>query len=144
MLSNPIDLIRVLIVDDHAAIREGLRALLEREEDIEIVGEAGNGEEALRLVKELLPDVILLDIAMPDLRGTEVAKEIQSWELPVHILVVSSQSDQSTLLQLLRSGISGYLLKSEVPECLVTAIRDVSQDDGNWFSPGIEAYMLGK
>jgi DNA-binding NarL/FixJ family response regulator len=144
MTFNPANLIRVLIVDDHAAIRAGLRALLQREEDIEIVGEARNGEEALALVQELQPDVILLDIAMPGIKGTEVAAEIQTMELPVQILVLSSQTDYSTLLRLLRSGISGYLLKSEVPECLARAIRDVSKEEGNWFSPDIEAYLSGE
>jgi two-component system, NarL family, response regulator DegU len=144
MSSDPINSIRVLIVDDHAAIRAGLRALLQREEDIEIAGEARNGEEALILVQELQPDVILLDIAMPGLQGTEVAAEIQAMELPVQILVVSSQTDYSTLLRLLRSGINGYLLKSEVPECLAMAIRDVSKEEGIWFSPEIEQYISGK
>jgi DNA-binding NarL/FixJ family response regulator len=137
-------LIRVMIADDHAAIRAGLRALLDREDDIEIVGEATNGKEALLLVKQILPDVILLDISMAGLRGTEVAEEIREMDLPVQILVVSSQSDPRTLLRLLRSGINGYLLKSEVPECLVAAIRNVMKEEGSWFSPDIEAYMSGK
>lgn len=144
MSAHEMEPIRVVIADDHAAIRAGLRALLAREEDIAVIGEACNGEEAVQLVKQLLPDVILLDIAMPGLRGPEVAEEIRTLQHPVQVLVVSSQSDPHTLLRLLRSGISGYLLKSEVPECLAMAIRDVSKQEGSWFSPGIEEYMSGE
>ena len=118
--------IRIILADDHPIVREGIRNLLERAADIEIVGEAHDGLEALRLVKLLTPDVLLLDMEMPGLKGVDVARQMKHAELPTRILALSAYDDKQYILGLLAAGAVGYLTKEEVPEVIVEVVRGVA------------------
>ncbi len=118
--NNPI---RVIIADDHLAIRAGIRRLLSQKPDISVVGEAKNGVETLALTDELRPDVLLLDIDMPDIDGVEVTRRLRKKNLPVRILIVSSYADESYIRMILEEGVSGYLIKDDAPAKIVDEIR---------------------
>jgi DNA-binding NarL/FixJ family response regulator len=126
--------LRVVLADDHPVVRSGMRALLESAPDIIVVGEAGGGEEALRLVESLLPDVLLLDMEMPDLSGVEVARRLKAAGSPVRILVLSAYDDGHYILELLAIGAAGYLTKEEAPEAIVDAVRGVARGEDGWLS----------
>ena len=115
--------IRVLVVDDHAIVRDGIRALLGRSEDIEVVGEAGGGRDAIARARELSPDVILMDIAMPDLGGLEATLAIRKERPEARIVVLSQYADPEYVKRALKSGASGYVLKKAAGADLVSAIR---------------------
>src|SRR5512134_114453 len=102
--------IRVVLADDHPVARAGIRKFLEKEPDIQVVGEASSGDEALKLIKELSPDVLLLDMEMPGLKGVDVAREVKEARLPVRILALSTYDNKQYILGLLSSGASGYLI----------------------------------
>lgn len=132
---------RVVLADDHAVVRAGIRHLLKKAPDILVVGEAGNGAEALQLVEQLNPDVLLLDMEMPTVNGIEVAQRLQANGSLVRILVLSAYEDKHYILQLLENGASGYLTKDEVPEVIIEAVRGVSRGEKGWVSPRIAAKM---
>jgi NarL family two-component system response regulator LiaR len=117
--------IRVLLADDHAVLREGMRNLLEREKDLEVVGEASDGEKAVKLVSELKPAVVLMDIVMPKLSGIEATKQIKQASPATIILILTAYSDIRYILGLLEAGASGYLLKSARGHEIIGAIRAV-------------------
>jgi DNA-binding NarL/FixJ family response regulator len=117
--------IKVLVADDHPVFREGLCQLLEHEEDLECVAKPADGEEAVRLAMELLPDVAIIDIAMPKLNGIEAVKQIKAAHPATAILIVSAFSYESYILASLRAGAAGYLLKSTSLRELTNAIRSV-------------------
>ncbi len=119
--------IKVLIVDDHALVREGIRALLSRAEDMTVVGEAGNGRDAIALAKSLAPHIILMDIAMPDLGGLEATIEIRKDCPDARIIVLTQYGDREYVHRFLRAGVSGYVLKKAAGADLVAAIRAVSR-----------------
>jgi DNA-binding NarL/FixJ family response regulator len=117
--------IRVLIADDHVVLRDGLRALLGMHEDIEVVGEAGDGLEALDQIQELQPDVVLMDIAMPRLGGLEAALEVRQRRLPTRVLVLTQYDNKEYVFQMLKAGAAGYIVKKAAGTELVSAIRAV-------------------
>jgi NarL family two-component system response regulator LiaR len=116
---------RILIADDHVVLREGMRSFLEQEKDIEVVGEASDGEDAVRLVDQMKPDVVLMDIVMPKLTGVEATKLIKNSNPSTCILILTAYSDTRYVLGLLEAGASGYLLKSARSEEIIGAIRAV-------------------
>ena len=117
--------IRVVIADDHAILREGVRALLAITDDIEVVGQAADGREAVDACKRLDPDVVLMDIAMPGLGGIEAALEIRKEGLRSRVLILSQYEDREYVRRLLKAGVSGYILKKSAGSELVGAIRAV-------------------
>ena len=118
-------IIRVLIVDDHAFVRKGVRAFLDEVEDIEVVGEAGDGEEAVVQSKALQPDVILMDLVMPHMDGVEAISRITAQEAKVRIIALTSFATDDKVFPAIKSGAMGYILKDSEPEELVEAIRRV-------------------
>jgi DNA-binding NarL/FixJ family response regulator len=119
------DPIRVLLVDDHQVVRRGLRTFLEVQDDIEVVGEAGDGTEGVARTEELHPDIVLMDIRMPGTDGIEALRKLREQDNPVKVLVVTSFTEQRTVVPALRAGASGYVFKDIDPEALADAIRSV-------------------
>ena len=117
--------IRVLIADDHAVVREGTRRILDQEEDIEVIGEANDGDEAVKMATGYTPDVVIMDISMPRLDGIEATRQIKSLSPSVAILILSAYDDDQFIFSLLEAGAAGYLLKNIRGRELVDAIRSV-------------------
>jgi DNA-binding NarL/FixJ family response regulator len=134
---NIMECIRVVLADDHPLMRLGIRKMLSRTGDIEVVGEASNGYEALEMVSTLEPDVLLLDMEMPGMKGYEVAQELEASGSPVPILVLSAYEDRQYILGVLASGAAGYLTKEELPETIVKAVRGVARGEQGWVSKRI-------
>jgi DNA-binding NarL/FixJ family response regulator len=131
----------VVIADDHPVVRAGIRNLLEKAPDIIVSGEASNGIEALSMVKENAPDVLLLDMEMPGMSGNEVALAIQKEGLSVKILALSAHDDKQYIQELLANGAAGYLIKEEVPEAIVEAVRGVARGEKGWVSRRVAAQI---
>jgi DNA-binding NarL/FixJ family response regulator len=121
--------IRVVLVDDHAVIRAGLRQLLGGTDDIEVIGEAENGAQALTVVRELRPDVVLMDLQMPGVDGVTATRNIMAEKLDVDVLVLTSYSDGERIVGALDAGAVGYLLKDADPEHILDGIRAVSRGE---------------
>ena len=119
------DTISLLIVDDHEVVRQGLRTFLELQEDVEIVGEAANGREALGLVESLLPDVVLMDLVMPEMDGIEAIRRIRSISPSTKVIVLTSFADDDKVFGSVKAGAAGYLMKDVRPHDLAVAIRTV-------------------
>jgi len=117
--------IRILLADDHVVVRQGTRQLLEREQDFEIVGEAGDGEEVVQLALKLKPDVVIMDVAMPKLSGIEATKQIKAVLPAITVLVLTGYDYDEYIFSMLEAGAAGYLLKSTSGDELVGAIRTV-------------------
>jgi two-component system, NarL family, nitrate/nitrite response regulator NarL len=133
--------IRVLLVEDHTVVREGLRSLLAGEDDIEVVAEVRDGRAAVKLIEKLLPDVVVMDIAMPLLNGVEATRQILKLVPATRVLILSAHSDDEYVEQVLAAGAAGYLLKQTGANILVKAIREAHRG-GTFFSPSI-AKRLG-
>jgi DNA-binding NarL/FixJ family response regulator len=127
-------MVKVLLADDHPIVRIGIRELLNREEDIEVVGEAANGGETIQLARELDPDVLLLDMEFPDMNGVEVARQIRLEDEELPLLALSAYSDDEYVDALTEVGLSGYIMKEEAPEILVDAVRAVARGERGWVS----------
>jgi two-component system, NarL family, response regulator NreC len=123
------DEIRLLLADDHAVVRSGLRLLLDSQPDMRIVGEAENGRETVRLVSELEPDVVLMDIEMPDMNGIEATRQIKETTAKTAVLALTMYEDDQYFFEMLRAGAAGYVPKRAAPDELVTAIRAVSRGE---------------
>lgn len=119
-------LMRVIIIDDHALFRAGLKGLLEQR-NIEVIGEAANGKEGIEYVKKLTPDIILLDLRMPDMSGLEVLKTLRDDQITIPVVVLTTSNEETDLIKALRSGAQGYLLKDMEPDELVAALRDIEK-----------------
>ncbi len=117
--------IKVFLVEDHTVVREGIRELIEREEDMEVVGETGNGEEAVRMVGQMKPDVVLMDIALPGLNGVEATRRIKESHPSVSVLVLTAYDSEEFIFAILRAKAAGYLLKNVRGRELLNAIRAV-------------------
>lgn len=120
---------RLLLVDDHAVVRTGLQMLLEEEEEIEIVGEAENASDGINLISQLKPDVILMDIGLPDMSGIEATKQIKHLSPESAVLALTIHEDEEYFFKMLDAGASGYVPKRAAPEELLTAIRVVAQGE---------------
>lgn len=121
------DTLRVVIADDHSVVRQGIRGVIEAVDGLEVVGEAGDGAEALRLVDELSPDVVVLDVNMPGKTGLEVTMELRDQAHPVRVLILSMHDDPEYVLQAVRSGADGYVLKDVSPAELRDAVVSVHE-----------------
>ncbi|AQA11128.1 response regulator [Streptomyces malaysiensis] len=117
--------IRVLLVDDHQVVRRGLRTFLQVQDDIEVVGEAADGEEGVARAEELRPDVVLMDVKMPGLDGIEALRTLRDLDNPARVLIVTSFTEKRTVVPALRAGAAGYVYKDVDPEALARAIRSV-------------------
>ncbi|MBI5656150.1 MAG: response regulator transcription factor [Geobacter sp.] len=133
--------LKILIADDHRIVREGLRALLEKEPDFQVVAEACNGEEVLRLARLHRPDVIVMDITMPDLNGIDATRQIVSEMGSVRVLALSMESDRRFVVEVLKAGATGYVLKDTAFAELATAIRTVAADEP-YLGPGITELII--
>jgi two-component system response regulator NreC len=134
-------MIRIVLADDHVVMRNGLRLLLERQPDFEVVGEAADGRETVEACDRTKPDVVVLDIAMPNLNGIEAARQITSKAPQVSIVVLSMHADEAYVLRALKAGARAYLLKDSVEADLIAAIRAVSQGKA-FFSPAISRMLV--
>jgi len=129
-------MIRVLIADDHKIVRSGIRRMLQDHEDIQIVGEAADGYEAIQKVRETTPDILLLDISMPGMDGLDVTKQLKSIDPKVRILVLTMHAEEQYAPRLMRAGVMGYVTKHAAPEDLVEAIH-VVHSGGRFISPAL-------
>jgi NarL family two-component system response regulator LiaR len=135
--------IRVLIADDHPVVRDGLRFLLDTEPGLELVGEAENGAVAVELARATRPDVILLDLVMPQMDGLEALAEIKKNDPQARVLIVTSFADDDKVFPAIKAGAQGYLLKESPPEMLVRAIRDVHRGESS-LHPTIARKLIGE
>lgn len=137
------DKIKILIADDHDLIRQGLKSILNFEEDFVIAGEASNGEEAILLIKQYKPDILLMDINMPLMSGIEVLKKIKSMDLDVKVLLLTVESDKKTILDAIEIGADGYILKGSSTQELVDGIRRVYNDE-NYIDKSLVSMLFKK
>ena len=135
--------IRIIIADDHTIFRQGLRMLLAQEDDMEVVGEAADGIEALELAKKHNPDIILLDIAMPTMDGVQVATTIKKHLPRIKIIVLTSYSDDQFLYEFLKLGVSGFVLKDSASQELIYSIRK-SHEGMVFFDPSVSKKVMEK
>ncbi len=135
------NLIEIVIADDHTIVRQGLRKLLEEEDDLKITGEAMNGREAVQKVQELKPDIIIMDIAMPVLNGIEAARQIKQSFLKTKIIILSMHDHTRYIRELLSIGVSGYLLKNAVSDDIIQAIKAAVKGE-TFLSPSISSRLI--
>jgi DNA-binding NarL/FixJ family response regulator len=136
-------MITVIVVDDHPVVRAGLLTVLAAAPDIEVLGEATTGAEALRIVAQERPDVVVLDVHLPDVSGLTVARELRQRESPTKVLVLSAHDDPETVWGLLRGGATGYVLKDEALETLAQAVRAAARGE-SWLSPTVARHVVDR
>ena len=129
-------MIRTVIIDDHPVVRAGMRTVLDAAPDVTVVAEGADGHDALRLVEEQQPDVLVLDVNLPGLHGLEVTRWLCTQEAPPAILILTVHDDVQTVMGLLESGATGYILKDEALETLVSAVRAAARGE-SWLSPAV-------
>ncbi len=122
-------IIKVVIADDHVLIREGIKQILELEDDIVVIGQAGNGEEAFKMAKELNPDIVLLDINMPKLNGIETLRKFKDMGIKSKVIILTIHEDKEYILKTLKLGANGYMLKDSNADTLIKGIRDVAKGE---------------
>ena len=127
--------IRVVLVDDHPAVRSGIRKILERAGNFQVVGDAKNGKQALKVIHDLHPDVAVLDIELPDIKGYDLARRITDEGLAVNILALSAYANRQYILKMFSSGAVGYITKEEAPYQVAEAIRKIVGGEVGWLSP---------
>jgi DNA-binding NarL/FixJ family response regulator len=133
--------ITVIIIDDHPVVRAGMRSILDLSADIKVVAEGTNGSEALRLVAKYKPDVLVLDLNLPDISGLEVARQLCLGDTSTAILVLTAHNDRQTVFGLLECGAVGYVLKDEALETLSNAVRAAAQGE-SWLSPSVASQVV--
>ena len=133
--------VRILLADDHTVMRSGLRLLLERQPDFEVVAEAEDGRQAVALCEQIHPDVVVADVAMPNLNGIEATRQITSSLPGTVVIILSMHSDETYVLRALRNGARGYLLKDSAEADLIAAVRAVSEGK-SFFSPTVMRMLL--
>ena len=134
-------MIRILLADDHALVRQGFRMILESQPDMQIVGQAGNGREAVELAEKAHPDVVIMDVAMPDLNGIEATRRLAQSLPRTRVLALSMHKDSVYVREILRAGARGYLLKDCGDADLLAAVRAVAKGEG-FISPGVSDAVL--
>jgi len=134
--------LRIFLADDHAVVREGLRSLISAQADMEVIGEAGDGREAVEKTRELKPDLVLLDIGMPNLNGIDAARQILANSPATHILILTMHYSQQVVSEILAAGARGFLLKSDAGRDLVTAVEAV-QNQGTFFTSQVTEIVVG-
>ncbi|MDI3340266.1 MAG: response regulator transcription factor [Sphaerobacter sp.] len=136
-------MIRILVVDDHPVVREGLVAILEAQDDLTVVGEAGDGDEAVRQYQALRPDVVLMDLAMPGTDGVQAIQEIKRFDPDAHVVVLTAYDTDERILQAVQAGASGYLLKGAPREEIFRAVRVVHRG-GSLLEPVVAGKLLSR
>ncbi len=134
--------LRIFLAEDHATVREGLKMIVNAQDDMEVVGEAGDGREAVERAAELLPDIVVMDVSMPHLNGLKATRKLQQCCPQVSILTLTRHMDDGYLQQLLRAGASGYVLKQSPPAELLHAIRAIAAG-GKYLDPAIAGKLMG-
>jgi two-component system NarL family response regulator len=133
--------VQILIADDHQMLRDGLRAILEKDQNVEVIGEASDGRTAVEMARTLLPDVVVMDIGMPDLNGVEATRQIKAESPAVKVIALSRHSDKRYVVRMLEAGASGYVLKSGAYDELRRAVEAVSRGEG-YLSPRITGVLV--
>jgi len=134
--------LRIVLAEDHNTVREGIKLLVNAQEDMEVIGEAGDGEAAIELVKKLNPDIVLMDISMPVLNGLKAAKKLRSLYPDIKILTLTRHTDDGYLRQLISAGANGYVLKQSAPSELINAIRSVGSGR-SFLDPSVTQKVMG-
>jgi two-component system, NarL family, response regulator NreC len=134
---------RVLLADDHAIVRQGLRSLLESKAKVEVIGEASDGREAVSMAKELKPDLVIIDIAMPNLNGLEALLQLKSLDFPLKVIILSMHVEENYVIRALRSGASGYVYKGSAFDDLELAMKAVLKDQ-TFLSPAVSQVLVNE
>ena len=133
--------IKVILVDDHSLVRAGIRSLIQNISGVEVIAEANNGRDAIRLIDELIPDLVLLDIAMPELNGLEVISRISKDNTETKVIILSMHTNEEYVVQALKAGAAGYLLKDSAPNELEIAVNAVMKGE-TYLSPAISKHVV--